>query len=306
MIKKIIYLLFVSFSFVAVKGQELKCNISVNSQKVQGSNKTLYTTMQSAMYEFMNNRTWTNHVFKVNERIECNILITIQEQLGADEFRGTIQIQSRRPAYNSSYNTVMFDYNDQNFNFKYVEYETLEFSENTHQSNLTAVLAYYAYIILGLDYDSYSLMGGTEFFSKAEHIVNNAQNSSDKGWKPFEAKNNRNRYWLVKNILDKRYEPVREFIYRYHRLGLDMMASKPVEGRNEVAEDFLLLQKVYRQKPDPFLHFLQVIFDAKSEEFVNFFSESMPDEKNRVYQILNEIDNANSTKYKGIITEQQQ
>ena len=300
MFRRIIYILFISLSVSTVKAQELKCNISVNSQKVQGSNKTLYTTMQSAMYEFMNNRSWTNHVFKVNERIECNILITINEQLGADEFVGTIQIQSRRPAFNSSYNTVMFNYNDQSFNFKYVEYQAIEFNENTHQYNLASVLAYYAYIIIGLDYDSFSLLGGTEFFNKAEKIVNNAQNSSDKGWKPFEAKNNRNRYWLVKNILDKRYEPAREFIYRYHRLGLDLMNSKPVEGRNEVAEDLLLLQKVYRQKPDPFLHFMQVIYDAKSDEFVNFFSDGMPDEKNRAYQILNEIDNANSTKYKKI------
>jgi hypothetical protein len=248
----------------------------------------------------MNNRAWSNHIYRVSERIECNILINITEQVGADEFRGTIQVQSRRPAYNSSYNTVMLNYLDNNFNFNYVEYQVLELNESSHQSNLTAVLAFYAYVILGLDYDSFSLEGGSDFYAKAEKLVNNAQNSADKGWKPFEAKNNKNRYWLIKNILDKRYEPVREFIYRYHRLGLDLMSSKPNDGRNEVAESLLLLQKVYRDKPDPFLHLMHVIFDAKADELVNFFSEGMPDEKTRVFQILNEIDNANSSKYKKI------
>jgi hypothetical protein len=284
--------------------QELRCNISVNTSQVQGTNKQVYQTLQTALNEFMNNRAWTTHIYQVNERIECNVLINITEQVGADEFRSTIQVQSRRPVYNSSYNTVMFNYLDNNFDFRYVEYETLELNESSHQSNLTAVLAYYAYIILGLDYDSFSLEGGTEYFEKAEKLVNNAQNSADKGWKPFEAKNNKNRYWLIKNILDKRYEPIREFTYRYHRLGLDLMSSKPNDGRNEVADALLLLQKVYRDKPDPFLHFMHVVFDAKSDELVNFFSEGMPDDKNRVFQILNEIDNANSTKYKKITGQQ--
>jgi hypothetical protein len=294
------FLLLLIIYISGVQSQELRCNISVNTSQVEGTNKQVYTTLQSALNEFMNNRAWTNHVYQVNERIECNIQITIQEQVGADEFRGTIQVQSRRPVYNSSYNTVMLNYIDQNFNFRYVEYQTLELNESSHQSNLTAVLAFYAYVILGMDYDSFSLEGGSEYYAKAEKLVNNAQNSADKGWKPFEAKNNKNRYWLIKNILDKRYEPVREFMYRYHRLGLDLMSSKPNDGRAEVADALLLLQKVYREKPDPFLHLLTVVFLAKSDEFINFFSEGMPDEKNRVFQILNEIDNANATKYKQI------
>jgi len=285
----------------SVYSQELKCNISVNTQQIQGTNKKVFQTLNTALYEFMNNRTWSNHAFAINERIECSILINIQQQISADEFQGTIQVQSRRPVYNSSYNTIILNYLDQNFNFNYVEFEPLEFNENTHQSNLTSVLAYYAYLILGLDYDTFSLEGGTEFFTKAEKIVDNAQSSQDKGWKPFEAKNNKNRYWLIKNILDKRYESVREFIYRYHRLGLDLMDSKPNDGRSEISEDILLLQKVYREQPDPFLHFYHIIVDAKADEFVNVFSDAMPDEKTRILQILNEIDNANSVKYKKLV-----
>ena len=300
--KKYIILIILSIIFcICTFSQELKCNIQVSTAQIEGTNKKIFQTLNTALYEFMNNRIWTNLTFGVNERIECNILITIQQQLSADEFTGSIQVQSRRPVFNSSYNTVLLNYKDDNFNFSYVEFETLEFNENTHQSNLTAVLAYYAYIILGLDFDSFSLLGGTEYFNKADKIVSNAQNSTDKGWKPFEAKANRNRYWLVKNILDQRYEPVRTFIYRFHRLGLDIMDSKPNDGRAEIAEDLLLLQKVYRDKPDAFLHFLNVLFDAKADEFVSVFSESMPDEKNRVYQILNEINNANAIKYKKLI-----
>jgi hypothetical protein len=299
MMKKIVlYLLIIYCSGCYVLAQELKCNISATSQQIEGTNKKIFQTLNTALYEFMNNRSWTSHSFAINERIECNILINIQEQISADEFRGTIQVQSRRPVYNSSYNSVMLNYLDQNFNFRYVEFETLEFNENTHQSNLTAVLAFYAYVILGLDYDSFSLEGGTEFFNKAEKIVNNAQNSNDRGWKPFEAKSNKNRYWLIKNILDDRYSSIREFNYRYHRLGLDMMSGKPNEGRAEIAEDLLLLQKIFRNKPDPFMHYYNTVFDAKAEEFVNIFSEALPDEKSRVFQILNEIDNANSSKYK--------
>ncbi|HYX08445.1 MAG TPA: DUF4835 family protein [Bacteroidales bacterium] len=281
--------------------QELKCNVQLVSQQIQGTNKQVFQTLQNAINEFMNNTVWTNYAFAPNERIECNMLINLTDQASADEFSGTIQIQSRRPVYNSSYNSVLFNYLDNNFDFRYVEYEPLEFDENQHLSNLTSMLAYYAYIIIGLDFDSFSYKGGTEFFEKAEKIVNNAQNAPQKGWKPFDAKSNRNRYWLVKNILDQNYEPVRQFIYNYHRLGLDLMDSKPVEARQEIADSYKLLQKVFRQKPDPFMFFLQVVFDAKSDEWVNVFSEAPMDQKTKVVTILTEIDPANSNKYEKIL-----
>ena len=154
--------------------------------------------MQTAVYEFMNTRKWTEHVFSYDERIECNILINLTEQLSADEFKGTIQVQARRPVYNSSYNSVLLNFKDDDVQFKYVEYQTLEFNESTTPSNLTGLLAYYAYIILGLDYDTFSMEGGGQYFKKAETIVNKMQNSHAPGWKAFESKTNR--YWLIENI----------------------------------------------------------------------------------------------------------
>jgi hypothetical protein len=282
---------------IHLHAQELNCNVQVVSQQVQGTNKQVFITMQTALYEFLNTRAWTSNVFRTEERIECNILINITEQVSADEFRGTMQVQCRRPVYGSSYNTVLLNYMDNNIQFRYVEYQPLEFDENSFQSNLTSLLAFYAYYIIGLDYDSFSLLGGTEYFQKAEKIVDNAQGAAEKGWKAFDGKSNRNRYWLIKDVLDKNYEPVREFYYRYHRLGLDVMSTKPNDGRAEIAESLKLLQKVYRNKPDVYLLFLQLLFDAKSDEFVNVFSESFPDELNRVLAILSEIDPSNTQKY---------
>ena len=297
--KKLLVILIISMvSANYVSSQELRCNVQVITNQIQGTNKQKFTTLQRAIYEFMNGRNWTNHVFNSQERIEANIMINLTEEISSDEFRGTIQIQSRRPVYNSSYNTVLFNYMDNNLHFRYTEHETLEFSENQHLSNLTSILAFYAYIIIGLDYDSFSLNGGTEFFQRAETIVSNAQSASERGWKSFES--NRNRYWLVSNLRNSRYAPVREFVYRYHRLGLDRMSQRPAEARTEIAESLLLIQKVHREKPDPFMHLLQVVFDTKSDELINVFSETNPDEASRVASLLREVDPANTPKYQRI------
>lgn len=276
--------------------QELRCNVQIVSEQVQGTNKKVFETLQQAIYEFMNNRNWTNNLYSNEERIECNMLFNIQDYVGS-EFKGTLQVQSRRPVFNSSYTTVMLNYYDQNIQFSYVEFESLEFNETSFTSNLTSLLAYYAYIIIGLDYDSYALKGGSDFYKKAENIVNNAQNAREKGWKAFESTNNKNRYWLVQNLLDEKYSNVRTFLYKYHRTGLDRMAEKINEGRDEIAESLKLLQTVYRQRPDPYMHLMQVVFDAKNDEWVNVFSESFPEEKNRVVQLLKEIDPPNIPKY---------
>ncbi len=299
--KRIILSVFILFLFAASEAQELKCNIQVVSQQIQGTNKQVYQTLQEAIYEFMNNKVWTNNVFSIEERIECNLLFNIQEQLSADEFRGTLQIQSRRPVYNTNYNTVLFNNMDNDIQFRYIEFQPLEFDPRTHLSNLTSILAYYAYLILGLDYDSFSYEGGSPYFLAAEKIVDNAQNVQEKGWKPYENTSHKNRYWLVKDILDEDYSPCREFNYRFHRLGLDVMDGKLTEGRSEIANSFELLQGVYRKKPDPFMTPMHIIFDAKADEMINIFSESFTEEKNRVYSILLEIDQANSKKYKSIV-----
>jgi hypothetical protein len=283
-------------------GQELKCNVQIVSQQIQGTNKQVFQTLQTAVYEFMNNKVWTNHVYGIDERIECNLMFNITEQLSADEFKGTLQIQSRRPIYNTNYNTVMFNYMDNDIHFRYVEFEPLEFDETQYLSSLTSVLAFYAYIILGLDYDSYAFNGGTPFYQKADNIVNNAQNAREVGWKSFESTSHRNRYWLVNDLMDQKYSMIRDFIYRYHRLGLDVMDSKVVEGRAVIAEAIVSLQKVYRQKPDPFMQLLKVIMDAKADEFVNIFSESFTEEKTRVVTILQEIDPSNKSKYDKILS----
>jgi hypothetical protein len=218
-----------------------------------------------------------------------------------DVFKGTLQIQSRRPVFNSSYNTTLLNYLDQNITFTYVEYEPLEFNESNFTNNLTSLLAYYALVIIGLDYDSFSYKGGTELFRKAEIVVNNAQQAIERGWKPFEASNNRNRYWLIQNLLDEKYSAVRDFSFKYHRLGIDVLADKINQGRDEMSESIRMLQQVYRQKPDPYMHLLQVVFDAKADEWVNLFTGSFPDEKTRVYQMLKEIDPSNSNKYQKIV-----
>jgi hypothetical protein len=285
----------------ALQAQEFKCNVQVLSQKVQGTNKQVFETLQSELYEFMNNRVWTDHVYDIEERIECSFLFNITDQISADEFTATLQIQVRRPVYNTNYNTVMFNFVDDDIEFRYVEFEPLEFDVNSYTSNLTSILGFYAYYILGLDYDSFSFEGGTVYFQNAEKIVLQAQNSGEKGWKPNDDMSHKNRYWLVKDMLDPEYASLRTFNYQYHRQGLDVMDEKVTEGRAEIANTIELLQKVKRKRPDPYMHLLRVFLDAKSDEIVSVFSESNPEEKNRVYTMLTEIDNTNESKYKAIL-----
>jgi hypothetical protein len=283
-----------------IYSQELNCNVQISAQRIQGSNRQVFETMQRDIYEFMNSTVWTNHVYSYAERLDCNILINLNDQLSADEFRGTIQIQLRRPVFNTTYNSTMLNFIDNSFQFRYVEFQPLEFDPSTHRSNLVSVLAYYTYLILGFDYDSYAPLGGTEFFQMAEKIVTNAQNAPEPGWKAYDASRNRNRYWLVKNILDKEYEGVRQFIYEYNINGLDRMESRITEARTSMVESLKLVQDVYRKKPDPFMYYVQVVMESKSDELINIFAEAFPEEKSRVVQILTEIDPANKAKYEKI------
>lgn len=284
------------FAATVSEAQELRCNISVSSQRIQGANQNLFQTMQSDLYEFMNNRKWTDNFFSYDERIECNIMIHLEEQIAADEFKGSISVQMTRPVFNSSYETTVLNIRDKDFHCRYVEFQPLEFNETSNRDNLTNILAYYAYIILGFDYDTFSPEGGTPYFEKAQQIVNNSQNAREKGWKAFESE--RNRYWLIENILNKSYSDFRKCMYNYHRLGLDVMADRTEEGRGVVAESLRYIQNVFRRKPS--IYILQMFFDSKSDELVNIFSKSYPDERNRVLTILNEVDPSNGSKYKTI------
>ena len=281
--------------------QELICNVQVITQQIQGTNKQVFQTLQSAMNEFLNNTSWTGHTYAVNERIECTMMFNLKEQVSVDEYKGTLQIQARRPVFNSSFNSVMLNYVDNDLQFKYIEFQPLEFSETQHLSNLTSLLAYYAYIIIGMDYDSYSPEGGTPYFQLAEKIVNNAQNAVEKGWRAMESTSRKNRYWLISNILNEDFTPIRDFTYKYHRMGLDMMYQKTNEARTNIAEYLKLLQQVSREKPDPFMYYLQVVLDAKSDELVNIFKEAFQEEKTRVFALLNEIDPSHKNKYEQII-----
>lgn len=293
-------MLIILFS-VKLQSQELRCNVQVVSQQIQGTNKQVFETLQNSIYEFMNNRVWTNHVYTMEERIECNLMFNITKQLSADEFEGTLTVQVRRPVFNTNYNTVTLNFVDNAVRFRYVEFAPLEFDLNSHMSNLTSILSFYAYYMLGLDYDTFAMMGGSEYFSNAERIVLNAQNAAEPGWKPMDDIAHKNRYWLVKDMIDTDYEKLREFNYRYHRLGLDIMDEKIAEGRAEITNSLELLQEVYRKRPDPYMYLMSMIFNAKVDELVNVYTESYPEERNRAHTILSEVDKPNATKYKAIL-----
>jgi hypothetical protein len=291
--KRIVFSLFLVGFAQLLAAQELRCNISVNSSKVTGANRELFQSMQMDLYEFMNNRKWTKHNYRNDERIECSMNIQINRQISSDEYDATIMVQSSRPVFNTSYRTTMLNVKDESFRFRYKEFQPLEFVENNNKENLTSVLAYYAYVVIGYDYDSFSPEGGSEYFEKAKSIVNNSQNATEKGWKAFES--DYNRYWLVENMLNKNYAPYRQCLYRFHRKGLDAMAESPEAGRTEIADSLRDLQRVFRAKAR--LYITNVFLDAKREELINIFSQSYPDELNRVVVLLSEIDPSNAERY---------
>ncbi len=298
-IKTFMLALFCFVNLVGLQAQELNCQVSINTPKVEGTDRKVFETLQNAIYEFMNNRKWTNYNFKDGERIECTILITINDRLGTDEFRGTMNVVVRRPVLNASYNTVLLNSIDKNIQFKYVEYQPLDYSDGTFTSNLTSLLAYYSYTIIAFYFDSFSPSGGTPYFEKAQEVVTAAQNTSDPGWKAFESE--KNRWWLVNNYLNSANSGLRDFAYRYHRLGLDQMFEKVDQGRTSISEGVEILQSLYNSKPG--LYALQLIFDGKRDEIINIFSDQRvaPMEKTNVVNILKEIDPGSSSKYQAIL-----
>ena len=294
---KKLFLFFVVFALtLKVSAQELLCNVRVNSSQVQTSDRKIFQTMQTEIYEFINNRKWTSTNIQNEERIECTIMINISKKISNDEYEGSIQIQSTRPIYGTSYKSTLFNYLDNNFRFKYLEYQSLEFSETTHMSNLTSVLAFYVNIILGLDFATFSEEGGNEYLNMAQRIVNNAQNAPEQGWKAFES--DKNRYWLVHDLMDTRYSEFHMSMYRYHRVGLDKLGEEPEDARFEITEALEGLKSIYRENPSAFI--LKLFFDAKVDEIVNIYSEAFPNEQARIIKTLVEIDPSHSTKYQAI------
>ena len=291
-IKLLLVLILALLSTVGYS-QEIKCIVSVSAKEQQESDASVYTNMKKSIEQFMNSQVWTDNVFDEKEKIEMNISITVTQKQG-DNFDATIQIQSNRPTYGARYNSMMFYFVDDKFKFIFQEFGTIEFDEQRFNSNLTYTLAFYTYMVLGLDYDSFSLNGGTKWFQKAETIVNNAQGQSDySGWKAYE--NKENKYWLVENILNPSYAPFRTCLYDYHRLGLDIMNEKPLDGRAKIAEALTELEKVHSVKPG--LIIMTAFFQAKSKEIISIFSESQPDEKARVVTLCKKIDPARASDY---------
>ena len=279
--------------------QELNCRININYSAISSPNKEMFNSMRQGIYEFINNTNWTNDLFENEERIECTILIRIDQQLSTDEFSGSISVQSSRPIFKTLYNSPLLNIFDDQFRFKYVEFETLEFNENTHLSNLTSVLAYYAYLIIGMDYDTFSLNGGDKYFLKAQKIISNAQNDNNAtGWKSFEGLDNR--YWLVENLLSPDFEKVRAFYYNYHREGLDNFTEKPDMTRETVAQSIIALRDAWNQRQRGYL--FTILFDTKTDEIVNIFSEGNLMQADELVNLLNQMEPTKSDKWQKILS----
>jgi len=294
---KIIFLLIL-YSFT-LRGytQELYCNVEVSSQQVQGSDRRVYETMRDAIYEFMNNRNWTNYNYKFAEKLECSILINITERSSSDYFRADMTIALRRPVYNSTYTSILFNFIDKDVDIEYIENQPLDFNVGSFTSNLTSILAYYAYVMIGLDFDSFMLNGGDPYYEAALSIVNSAQTSSYSGWKSGEG--TRNRFWLLENITNSAYAGIRRFYYEYHLKGLDIMYDDPEKGRAAILSTLQYLQSIKQSRPS--LLMLQIISDSKRDEYVNVFSEGTAAEKTNAVNFLNEIDPSNAMTYQKII-----
>jgi hypothetical protein len=294
--KRIFWLSSLFLVVFNIQSQEFLCSVEVNAQQVEGTDRRVFENMQTSLSEFVNNRRWTNLEFNPGERIECTFVITVSSRPSTDRFVANLNLVASRPIYKTAYNSTLLNYVDRKFEFTYVEFQPMEFQENTYESNLTSVIAFYLYMILGLDFDSYSLYGGSPFFEKAEAVVNAAQNSPESGWRAFEE--DRNRYWMLENYLNNAYTDLRKFNYEYHRLGLDVMSEKVEEGRSVAANSINLLQNVHRERPGLFA--LTLMVDAKRDEIINIFSKGNPREQTDIEQIMKEVDPANASNYSKI------
>lgn len=296
--RRIITTIFLVLIVVVSKAQEFQCSMSVQSASVQGTNKQIYDNMRNALNDFMRAQIWTNDKFDTKERIECSFNFNITEQVSSNEFKGVLTVQLRRPVYGSAYTTTMLNMQDNDIQFKYNEGQPLTLNENSYDSdNLVPLIAFYSYFMLGLDYDSFSPDGGTEYFKKAETIVNQAQSSQYAGWKSYES--TKNRYWLINNMLDENHKLFRQAMYKYHRQGLDMMGDNLEQGRTAIYECMEDLQKV-KQRSSRNAYLLGLYFTAKADELVGIFSESPAIEKTKIIEILNSADPGNISKYQKI------
>lgn len=291
--KKIIFAWLLASFWGFAAGQELNCTVQILTPGLQGTDMKVFETLKTSMMEFMNNTRWTTDKFKENEKIECSILVTIKERPATDQFGAHFQIQCRRPVYKSSYSTTLINFLDEFCAFRYVEFDPIYFVENTHTSQISSLLAFYAYLVIGLDYSTFGEKAGDPYFLKAQNILNNAQQGGDKGWRAFDG--NKTRYWLIENLFNPQIAPIKNILYHYHIHGLDVMAEDVVKGRAKIREQMVEMKKVNLQRPNTLL--MQVFFAAKSDELVSIFSESFSDEKGIMVNLLKEIDPGNANKY---------
>ncbi len=282
----------------ASRAQELNCQVQINSQQIAIGDNAIFDALQQSVFEFMNNKSWTNDKFAPSERIDCSMLIQIDKRLSTDTYEATFQISSSRPVYGTTYSSNIFKFQDESIQFRYLQFDVLDFSINAYISELTSILGYYAYVMLALDYDSYSLNGGDEYWQRAQQVVSNATPSGQAGWQSFSSRNNR--YWLVQNYLNPRFKPLRECSYRYHRLGFDKMAENVQKGRAEVTAALMLVQKVHEAEPNSFN--TRLFFTAKNDEIIKLFSKAEAQEKEQILPLLETVDPANTNKYSEIRT----
>ena len=282
---------------LSIQAQELNARITINSDKVQATNKQVFTTLQTALTEFVNNKKWTDATFAVNERIDCSMTLIINEMVSDNSFKGEIQIQARRPVYNSSYTTTILNYRDTELSFDYTEFEPLEYTENVLNSNLTATIVFYIYTILGLDFDSFAPKGGSAFWQQAQQIVSLAQaQSSWSGWKAFE--NDRNKHALVTALTDNTSDMFREMWYTYHRKGLDEMAANSDRGRTTIIELIPILEQIKSARPTSTV--LQMFADAKLDEIVLIYSKATSQETQEGYKKLSNLYPALTTRMESL------
>ena len=294
--KKIILFLFLIAPVLQVGAQDFQCAISINSQKIAGTNYEKFNQLQQALYKLVNDRKWCQYTFKMNERIECSILINLDSQNG-DVYKASMTLQLQRPVFKSNYKTSVLNFQDKSVQFTYVDGDPLEYAEGSNLSQLTSLVAFYLNLFLAVDFNTFSLNGGAPYFSKCQDILNLNQSVVEPGWKSFESGQN-NRFWLMENFTNTAYSKFHEFLYQYHRLGLDVMAETPDVGRAAILEALRMLQQVNKQRTA--LYLMTILVQTKQQEIIEIFKEGTPPEKQQAVQIMKQIDPSNASKYEVI------
>jgi hypothetical protein len=294
--KKLTFIVAFLFLVCNTNAQELKATVTINYDRVTNVNTQIFKTLQTQMTEFLNNTKFTNQEYEQNEKIECSFFLNIASY-DSNNFGATLQLQSSRPIFNSSYNSPIVNFNDNDVNFRYIEYENFIYDPNSYTSNLISILAFYANVAIGLDKDSFEEMGGTKQLETASSIMNLAQSSGYGGWSQSDAKYN-NRYYIISDILSSTYSPYRKALYEYHLKGLDLMAGDQKEAKERILEAIKTISQINKVRPNALL--TRTFFDAKSDEIVSIFSGGPNMPNNELLEILNKISPLNSSKWNKI------